>query len=74
MAVVKQPYACSFKLRYQTGVNASGDPVYVNRSYTKTKITATDQDIYDVANAINSLQSNALIALYRVDDAELVNQ
>ncbi|SHE66607.1 DUF1659 domain-containing protein [Desulforamulus putei] len=74
MAVVKQPFSCSMKLRYQKGVNASGDPVYVNRTYARVKLTATDQDLYDVAQAISSLQDNALLAVYRVDDGELINQ
>lgn len=74
MAVVKQPYACSIKLKYQSGVNASGDPVYVTRTYTKVKLGATDQDIYDVALALNGLQNNSLAGLFRVEDAELVNQ
>ncbi|MCL5289432.1 MAG: DUF1659 domain-containing protein [Bacillota bacterium] len=74
MAVVKQPFSCSMKLRYQKGVNASGDPVYVNRTYSKVKQNAADQDLYDVAQAINSLQNNAVLAVYRVDDGELINQ
>lgn len=72
MAVVKQPFTSSFKLRYQAGVNAKGDPVYINQSFSKVKVTATDQDVFDVANAINSLQTRALVAIYRADDSELV--
>lgn len=74
MAVVKQPYSCSMKLRYQNGVNAKGDPVYVNRTYSKVKVTATDQDLYDVAQALNGLQTNSLHSVCRVDDGELLNQ
>lgn len=74
MAVVKQPFSCSMKLRYQKGVNTNGDPVYVNRTYSKVKQSATDQDLYEVAQAINSLQNNAVLAVYRVDDGELINQ
>lgn len=74
MAVIKEPYACSMKMRYQQGVNNNGDPVFVNRIFSKIKVTATDQDIYDVAAALNSLQNSPMLAVYRVDDAELVNQ
>lgn len=74
MAVVKQPYSCSVKLRYQKGVNANGDPIYQTRTYPRAKLTATDQDLFEVATAINSLQNNALLAIYRTDDAELINQ
>ena len=74
MAVVKEPYSSSIKLRYQKGVNASGDPIFVNTTYSKAKVTATDQDLFDVATAINSLQNNALLGVYRTDDSELINQ
>lgn len=74
MAVLNQPYSCSLKLRYQSGVNGSGDPVYVNRTYTKAKVNAADQDLYDVATAINTLQTTALLNVFRVEDAELINQ
>ena len=74
MAVTKQPSACSIKLRYQNGVNASGDPVFLNRTYSKVRLAATDQDIFDVAAALNSLQSSTMVGVFRVDDAELINQ
>ncbi|GAB6158814.1 DUF1659 domain-containing protein [Desulfotomaculum varum] len=74
MAVVKQSYSCSMKLRYQNGVNAQGDPVFINSTYSKVKVTAADQDIYDVAQAINSLQSRTLVAVNRVDDNQLVSE
>lgn len=74
MAVTKQPTGCSVKLRYQNGVNASGDPVFINKTYTKAKVNATDQDLYDIAGALNSLQSTSLVAVFRVDDSELINQ
>ncbi|MEG6523079.1 DUF1659 domain-containing protein [Desulfotomaculum sp. 1211_IL3151] len=74
MPVLKEPFGCSMKMRYQQGVNHNGDPVFVNRSYSKIKVTATDQDIYDVAAVLNSLQNSPLLAVYRQDDSELINQ
>ncbi|GAB6179386.1 DUF1659 domain-containing protein [Desulfotomaculum defluvii] len=74
MAVIKEPFTCSMQMRYQQGVNSNGDPVFVNRTFSKIKVTATDQDIYDVALALNSLQNSPMLAVYRVDDAELINQ
>lgn len=74
MAVIKEAYTCSMKMRYQQGVNNNGDPVFVNRTFSKIKVTAADQDIYDVAVALNSLQNSPLTAVYRLDDAELINQ
>lgn len=74
MAVVKESFGCSMKMRYQQGVNNNGDPVFVYRTFSKIKVTATDQDIYDVASVLNSLQNSPMLAVYRQDDSELINQ
>ena len=74
MAVVKQPNTCSLKLRYQKGVNGNGDPVYVNRTYSKVKTTANDQALHEVAMSISGLQTTPVQGIYRVDDSQLLNQ
>lgn len=74
MAVVNQPYSSSLKLRYQNGVNASGDPIYITSTYSKARVNANDQDLYDVATAINGLQDITLVSVFRADDSELINE
>jgi hypothetical protein len=72
MAVNKVPANSILRLELQTGVNGSGNPVYRNRSLTNAKTTATDQDLFDVATSLASLQDYTLTGISRVDNAELV--
>lgn len=74
MAIQKEPFSCTLRLRYNNGVSATGQPVFVNRSYSKVKVTASDSDLYNAAMALNNLQSKVLVAVFRVDDSELVEE
>ena len=73
MAVVKVPQNSTIAIKLQKGVNTSGNPVYVTRNYA-CKATATDQDLFDVAQALMGLQVYPLADITRVDNANLVNQ
>lgn len=73
MAVVKMPQSSTIAIKLQKGVTTSGSPAYVTRNYTG-KATATDQDLFDVAQALMGLQSYPMADIARVDNAYLVNQ
>ena len=73
MAVVKMPQSSTIAVKLQKGVTTSGSPAYVTRNYT-AKSTATDQDMFDVAQALVGLQSYPLAEISRVDNASLINQ
>ncbi|WP_084785526.1 DUF1659 domain-containing protein, partial [Neomoorella mulderi] len=49
MAVISTPLATTLRLQVQTGTDATGQPVYRVRSYSRVKPSASDQDVYDVA-------------------------
>ncbi|MEN6620680.1 MAG: DUF1659 domain-containing protein [Smithella sp.] len=72
MAVQKIPQDSTMAIKLQKGVNASGHPVNVTRNYS-CKATVVDQDIYDVAQAIVSLQKYSVATIERIDNANLVN-
>ncbi len=73
MAVVKLPQSSTIAIKLQKGVTASGSPAFVTRNYT-ARSTATDQDLFDVAQALTGLQSYPLAEISRVDNASLINQ
>ena len=73
MAVVKMPQSSTIAIKLQKGVTTSGSPAYVTRNYT-CKATATDQDLFDVAQALMGLQSYPVADIARVDNAYLINQ
>lgn len=72
MAINKVPANTILRLELRTGVNASGNPIYRNRSLNSVKPTAADQDLFDVATALSGLQEYPLNGISRVDGAQLV--
>ncbi|WP_169717661.1 hypothetical protein SPSIL_033640 [Sporomusa silvacetica DSM 10669] len=73
MAVIKLPQNSTIAIKLQKGVTTSGSSAYVTRNYA-CKATATDQDLFDVAQAVMGLQAYPLADITRVDNANLVNQ
>ncbi|CEP68839.1 Protein of unknown function DUF1659 [Moorella glycerini] len=71
MAVISTPLATTLRLQVQTGTDATGQPVYRVRSYSRVKPSASDQDVYDVAQAIGSLQVHPVNAVSRVNENDL---
>ena len=73
MAVSKVAQSTSLVIKVQTGTNASGNPVYANRSYTNVKTAATDADIYAVGQELSAMQKYNVTAIERRDLSALVN-
>ncbi|MGI6604005.1 MAG: DUF1659 domain-containing protein [Firmicutes bacterium] len=71
MAVQRIPELCQLQLRLQTGTDEGGKPVVRARSFTNVKVNASDQDIYDVGQALASLQIHPLVAVRRIDTGAL---
>ncbi len=62
----------SLRMELQTGVDASGNPQYTNRTFNRVKPTALDQNVYDVATIIAGLQVNTLNGIQRINENDLV--
>lgn len=73
MAVVKLPQNSTIAIKLQKGVTTSGSAAYVTRNYTG-KPAATDQDLFDVAQALMGLQSYPVAEIARVDNASLISE
>ena len=57
MAVTSIPHNSRLSLIFQTGTDPeSGAPIRTTKSYSNIKYDATDQDVYDIAQALVSLQ------------------
>lgn len=74
MAIVKIPQAARLQIKVQTGINASGAPVYRVRSLQNLKTTADDASVYAVAQGFASLQQHTLTTISRQDDASIVEE
>ena len=73
MAIEISASSTSLKLKVQTGVNATGNPVYALRSYNTVKPSAAHTDLFAVGQALAGLQKYPAVAIQRVDSGNLVN-
>lgn len=71
MAVTKTAVGSTIRLSLVTGLDAQGGPILRSTSLNNVKPAALDQDLFDVANALISLQEYQLNGISRVDTAEL---
>jgi len=71
MAVVSTPLSSILRIQVQTGSDGSGNPVYRIRSYNRVKAAAADQDVYDIAQALGSLQVHPVNAVSRINENDL---
>lgn len=73
MAVNRVPQGSRMVISIQNGVNASGQPVYVQRTYKIVKASAVDADVYAVAQGMANLQKYPVTSISRLDEGNLVN-
>ena len=72
MAVTSIPHNSRLSLIFQTGTDPeSGAPIRTTKSYSNIKYDATDQDVYDIAQALVSLQKYSLLETRRTDQEKL---
>ena len=73
MAVSKVPSVSKIILKVQTSTNAAGKPVYKQRPFAGLKATATDSDVFAVAQEIGNLQKYTPFVVLRLDEGTLAN-
>jgi len=56
----------------QTGTDALGQPILKAKTYNGVKAEAVDQDVYDVAQAMGSLQMAPVYQVDRIDRQEII--
>ena len=74
MAVLATPLISKIRLQLQTGVDGDNNPVYRNKTYSRVKTNASDQNVFDAAAALAGLSSDTLNAVTRVDESDLAEQ
>jgi len=73
MSVTVVPVGSRLTMRLNTGLNENMEPVFRNRSFHNIKTTAGDQDLFELAQELGSLQVHTIDAVRRVDENELEN-
>ncbi len=71
MAVNVVPVNARLQLRLNTGFDESMNPVYRTRSYSNVKPSADNEDLFELAQEIGSLQVHNLETVRRIDEVEL---
>ena len=60
MAIVAIPLSKAVQLRLNTGLDAEFNPIYKTRSWRGVKNTASNANIYAIADGIGSLQEHTV--------------
>lgn len=63
----------SLILTYHEGVDVNGKDILKSDRYGKVKVTATDDDVLEVAKAMGALKSSTLIRVSKQDESNIVN-
>lgn len=71
MAVEVIPLQSKIRLQFQTGTDGEGDPVYKNKTISRVKSDATDQNVFDVATALGTLCTPTLNNVTRINENNL---
>ncbi|MDI6605408.1 DUF1659 domain-containing protein [Aceticella autotrophica] len=71
MAVVSTPKGSRLQIVFITGKDAKGMDILRTRTYNGIKSASLDQDVLDVASALNGLQSNQVKSVSRINEVEL---
>jgi hypothetical protein len=74
MAVTSNKSDCNMVIRYNEGVDKYGLDIVKSQKFAGVKTTALDQDIYDVAKALETLMPTALVEIVRNDENALINE
>lgn len=61
-------------IRYNEGVDQYGVDIVKPQKFSGVKTTALDQDIYDVARALETLMPTAVVEIVRNDENALMNE
>ncbi len=71
MPVNAIPVSARLQLRLNTGFDEDLNPLFRTRSYSNVKPSADNEDLYELATEIGSLQVHTLSTVRRVDEYEL---
>lgn len=72
MAVVVTNNPSGLRIKLNLGVDDStGKTIVKSKTYSNIKPDAADQDLFDVGDALASLQKHSLVEIARIDNSTL---
>jgi len=73
MAVQSTLAKSALSLKYKEGVDVNGKYIIKTKKFSNVKVTAADQDIFDISDAFTSLMLYPVSEVLRSDDCVLAN-
>jgi hypothetical protein len=73
MAVISTLAKSALSLKYKEGVDEAGKDIIKTRKFSNIKVTAANQDMYDVSGALSPLMLYPVTEVIRTDDTVLMN-
>ena len=71
MAIESTKVASALKLTMKTGVDINGKDTLVTKTLSNLKVTAVDEDIFAVGEAISNIKTYPLVSLSKEDQYSL---
>lgn len=71
MAVNRAEQTAKLIVKVENGVNASGNPVYAQRSFADLNTALTDDDVLSIGSMLGELQEHGVEAISRQESAVL---
>ena len=72
MAVVSTKVASALKLTMKVGVDDSGKDKFATKTLSNLKVTAVDEDVFAIGQAISNIKTYPLFGIDREDQYSLV--
>ena len=69
--IVETKNQSSLKIKFDCGFNNEGRSIIKSRTYSNLKPTAQALDVYNIANALASLQKNRVLDILKQDSTSL---
>jgi len=73
MAVQSTLVKSGLSLRYKAGIDANGKDINKVKKFSNVKVTAVNQNLFDVATAFSPLMKYPTLDVLRTDDSKLIN-
>ena len=73
MAVQTTLVNTGLSLRYKTGIDQNGKDIIKAKKFSNVKVTAVNQNLFDVATAFSPLMRYPALDVLRTDDSAIMN-
>lgn len=70
-SVIQAKNPSSLRVKFDCGLGDNGRSIIKSRTYSNVKPTATPLDIYNVADALASLQQHDVLEVAKIDNTTL---